>query len=359
MGNERRFDGAEHLGKIKTRKDNKSSLSFRWIAATVISLHAFLNFSNEGLVLFETISILVIYNGFLTFYAIKGKLSKNMASWLIYIDIILLCFFVFRTGGIDSDIYVLLVLALGYYGIFNSFKNTIKIGVSCIVAYVVSCAGSAMVAHAGLNYAKLATKSLILAITVFGVLSVNREIRKFDELRKREFKLARTDRLTGLANRHYFDQKIKEEVNYSDFTGMPLNVLMFDIDNFKKFNDTYGHVLGDKLLILFSDIIKQNIRNTDIPVRYGGEEFLILIRELDVFIAKNIGERIRRQLEKQQIYIDERGERVKVTVSCGIAQYPKDSTDIREVIEYADIALYHAKKTGKNTVVVYEEVMNL
>ena len=189
-----------------------------------------------------------------------------------------------------------------------------------------------------------------------GITILNNEVKKYGELHKKEFKLARTDKLTGLANRHYFDQKLGEEAQYADVSGNPLNILMFDFDNFKRFNDSYGHVWGDKLLTLFSDIIMQNIRKSDIPVRYGGEEFLILIRDFDADMAKGVGERIRRQLEKQRIYVGDEENRKRVTVSCGLSQYPKNSAKIKEVIDFADKALYHAKAIGKNMVVSYDEI---
>jgi len=110
-------------------------------------------------------------------------------------------------------------------------------------------------------------------------------------MHQREFKLARTDKLTGLANRHMLDQKLEEEALYCEYSKKPLNVLMFDIDDFKKFNDTYGHIWGDKLLSLFGDIIKQSIRKTDMAFRYGGEEFMVLIRDLDLEKAKCVADR--------------------------------------------------------------------
>jgi diguanylate cyclase (GGDEF)-like protein len=186
---------------------------------------------------------------------------------------------------------------------------------------------------------------------------INTQVKKFDELHRKEFKLARTDKLTGLANRRYFDQKLSEDVQYSDETGNPLNILIFDLDNFKKFNDTNGHTWGDKLLTLFSDIIKHNIRQSDVPVRYGGEEFLLIIRDLDYERARNVGERIRNQLEKQYIYIKCEDDTKKwATVSCGVAQYPTDSKSIWEVIESADKALYNAKANGKNIIVCYKDI---
>ncbi len=134
---------------------------------------------------------------------------------------------------------------------------------------------------------------------------------------------------------------------------------MFDIDNFKKFNDTYGHIWGDKLLSMFGDIVMQNIRKTDIPVRYGGEEFIVLIGDLDMATVKGIGDRIRSQLEKQNFNMGNEETKCKVTVSCGVAQYPTHAKDIKEVVNYADKALYYAKEIGKNIVVSYDEIGKL
>jgi diguanylate cyclase (GGDEF)-like protein len=209
------------------------------------------------------------------------------------------------------------------------------------------------------NFLRLITRDLFMLVAAYGVSLVITEVKKYDEMHKREFRLARTDKLTGLANRHYFDQKLEEEALYADYARKPLNVLMFDIDNFKKFNDTYGHIWGDKLLSMFGDIVMQNIRKTDIPVRYGGEEFIVLVGDLDLAMAKSIGDRIRSQLEKQNFNMGNGDTKCKVTVSCGVAQYPIHSKDIKEVVDYADKALYYAKEIGKNIVVSYDEIGKL
>jgi len=207
------------------------------------------------------------------------------------------------------------------------------------------------------NYLRLITKDLLIMIAALGVSLLNRQVKKYDEMHRKEYKLARTDKLTGLANRHYFDQKLKDEVEYADRNSTCLNILIFDIDNFKQFNDSYGHLWGDKLLALFSDIIKQNIRSTDIPVRYGGEEFLLVIRDLDLKLAKSVGERIRRSLERQRSNIEWELGGATVSVSGGLAQYPMHSSDIKEIINFADKALYFAKENGKNKIVSYDELI--
>ncbi|HEX3028895.1 MAG TPA: GGDEF domain-containing protein [Clostridia bacterium] len=313
--------------------------------------------SNMNAAFLETLAVAVVYNVFVMLNVRKKPGNKGFISkFSPYIDVILLAIFIYQSGGVRSDIYIIYLFLISYWGIKSDSFKTILISIFCIVAFTVSSFLSRGTMSGDFSFLSLLIRNIFIMICAIGASSIKSEVKKFDEMHKKEFKLARTDKLTGLANRHYFDQKLNEEAEYSDSTGNPLNILIFDIDNFKKFNDSYGHVWGDKLLTLFSDIVKQNIRKSDIPVRFGGEEFLIIIRDLDSFMAKSVGDRIRRQLENQKIYIGSDQDRRKVTVSCGVAQYPKHSRNIREVVELADKALYKAKESGKNKVVSYDEM---
>ncbi|PNT93185.1 hypothetical protein CDQ83_06540 [Clostridium thermosuccinogenes] len=287
----------------------------------------------------------------------KGNFKKALRV-VSYFDIAMISFLCYCTGGIGSDGYVVYFFIIGIIGIQNSPAPTIKASIFAAVTYTLAALLSKSVMEMK-DFWRLGLRVFYIFALCAAVLRIYREIRKYEELHKREFKLARTDKLTGLANRRYFEQKLAEEARYSDASGKPVNILIFDIDNFKKFNDTYGHIFGDKLLELFADIIKKNIRKSDIPIRYGGEEFLILIRDLDKKTARNVAERIRSQLEKQCIVlVDSTNESKMMTVSCGLSQYPEDSKDISEVVKFADMALYRAKQTGKNTVVSYDEINN-
>ena len=341
------------------RQNKITVLLYRWVFLICIGILVLpgSNMKVNGYAILETLAVAVVYNITVTIYTIKNKERINKASSIfIYFDIILLTIISYFCGGLNSDVYLFLFFLLGYCGIFNDASYTFKIGIFTSIFYSVSCIFAARSNDVELEFARLVIRDLILILGAYGMSRINYEVKRYDDLRKKEFKLARTDKLTGLANRHYFDQKLRDEVEYANQNNATLNVLMFDLDNFKSFNDTYGHLSGDKLLTLFSDIIKQCIRKSDIPVRYGGEEFLILIRDLDLFVARNVGERIRRQLEKQRIYTGSGDNKKKVSVSCGIAQYPLHSPNIKQVIELADQALYHAKETGKNAVVTYDEI---
>lgn len=347
--------------KLKNERSTITILGFRWLMVAFVILFSIAVHKDVSIAdLFPyTLAVVIIYNIIITYTVIKYKRNNIVFSLtFLYIDAFFLALFCYELGGISSDIYILFFFIIWYCGVVNKPLKTVAYSLFCVTTYTVSCIYATNHSMVELNYVRLIIRDLFIIFNTIGVSRIFYEVKKYNQLRKKEFMIARTDRLTGLANRHYFDQKVNEEIEYADSSGNPLNILMFDLDNFKGFNDTYGHVWGDKLLMLFSDIIRQNTRKTDIPVRYGGEEFLILIRDLDIFIVKSIGDRIRKQLEKQRLYAGTDGDKKRITVSCGIAQYPKHAKTLKQVIDYADKALYHAKKTGKNKVVTYDE-MNL
>jgi diguanylate cyclase (GGDEF)-like protein len=160
--------------------------------------------------------------------------------------------------------------------------------------------------------------------------------------------MATTDVLTGLINRRYFDRRIAEEVSRSKRHTSNLTLALFDIDHFKRINDTYGHTIGDKILKELGDLILANTRESDVSARYGGEEFALILPETTQVEASDLLERLRQLVESYTFNKDDTP--VIVTISVGIAQYDHEYT-IEEFIEQADAALYQAKRTGRNKVV--------
>lgn len=358
------INGSIREKRIKGLRQKKNFIYFRWITLLLVIPLFFVvsEYPRTEVSFWRTFVLAILYNGILTLLFSLNRpnnMIKKLISLAFYLDIVFVCTFSFIFGGIDSDIYILLLFIIAYYGISKDVSGTINISVFCILFYSVSSIAVKAENIEQLNFLKLIIRDFFILLTAYGVAIVILQVKKYDEMHKREFKLARTDKLTGLANRHMLDQKLEEEALYCEYSRKPLNILMFDIDNFKNFNDTYGHVWGDKLLSLFGDIIMQSIRKTDIPVRYGGEEFMVLIRDLDLETAKGVGDRIRRQLEKQNLFAGEGHNKGKVTVSCGIAQFSLHSDDIKKVVDYADQALYYAKEIGKNIVVSYDEIGKL
>jgi len=349
--------------KQKLAKFKRNMLYFRWTILIFI-IPAFLfnsEFTISKNLVYLTLLLTILYNVLISLLIVfkKPERVKKDIGIVFYIDVLLVCFISYILGGIESDIFVVLFFIIAYYGMSRDITSIVNITVFTISMYSIFTLVVERDRLNEFNYWRLISRNLFMLITAYGISLLITEVKKYDEMHKREFKLARTDKLTGLANRHYLDQKLEEEALYADYTGKPLNILMFDIDNFKKFNDTYGHMWGDKLLSIFGEIVMQNIRKTDIPFRYGGEEFIVLISDLDISTVKGIGDRIRNQLEKQNFNIGDENTKCKVTVSCGIAQYPTHSKDIKEVIDCADKALYYAKEIGKNIVVTYDEIGKL
>jgi diguanylate cyclase (GGDEF)-like protein len=157
--------------------------------------------------------------------------------------------------------------------------------------------------------------------------------------------LATSDGLTGLYNRRYLDTSLANELARSQRYGHDMSIIMFDVDHFKQFNDEHGHDQGDRVLQLMSRIVKGQIRTLDIPCRYGGEEFLIILPETNHEYAMGIAERLRKKIEETPL------DGLNVTVSIGVASYPAIVVEnYQEFIEAADKALYEAKNAGRNCV---------
>ena len=168
---------------------------------------------------------------------------------------------------------------------------------------------------------------------------------------------ATLDALTGLNNRHQFALRLKEEVASAKRQNSPLCCIMTDIDFFKKVNDTYGHAVGDCVLKTVAKQIKKELRENDIPSRYGGEEFTILLPYTTIIEAQLVAQRLRRAIEKKKINIEEYGiegvSQISVTISVGVSAYDKSMKEAEELYQNADKALYEAKESGRNRVVVY------
>lgn len=175
---------------------------------------------------------------------------------------------------------------------------------------------------------------------------IMRDITIRKQMEKKLEHLAVTDALTNAYNRTKFDDVIKSEIGRVKRYSHPLSLIMFDIDHFKRINDTHGHIYGDYVLKTLTNIVKENMRETDYLIRWGGEEFIILSPNTDLNNAKVLSERIRKAVEE---YSFEKNQ--KVTVSFGVTQFRQ--YDIEDTfVKRADDALYKAKEAGRNRVEV-------
>jgi diguanylate cyclase (GGDEF)-like protein len=164
--------------------------------------------------------------------------------------------------------------------------------------------------------------------------------------------MSRLDPLTEINKRWYFSQRLQEEMERCSRKHSQLSILMVDIDHFKKFNDNFGHLVGDLALKRTAGLLKKNLRNIDLCCRYGGEEFILALPDTSKMAARQVAERIRREVANSQL--DVKGEKVTITVSLGVATYPEDGAAAADVIQKADDMLYRAKGTGRNRTCVCE-----
>ncbi len=178
------------------------------------------------------------------------------------------------------------------------------------------------------------------------------DITKYKEIEEKLMNLSNTDSLTGLKNRLFFDQLIKDEIELSNDFKKHLSIIMLDLDHFKHVNDTYGHPVGDEVLKQTAEIINETMRKSDTLARMGGEEFMILLTQTDSEAACEMAEKIRKALEDRLHPIVG-----KVTASFGVAERNKGES-AEDMYKHVDEALYLAKEGGRNRVVSYESIKN-
>lgn len=167
--------------------------------------------------------------------------------------------------------------------------------------------------------------------------------------------MALSDGLTGLANRRNFDMFLRTELRRASSLQRPLSLIMFDLDKFKCYNDTYGHLIGDKLLAQIGEILRHGVRSIDLPARYGGEEFSIILPECSNSEAIGIAEKLRHTVEITQFPDNMTTYTARITASLGVATYDpslvQEPPDMEKLISIADKALYQAKQAGRNRVI--------
>lgn len=192
------------------------------------------------------------------------------------------------------------------------------------------------------------------------VLHIIKNLFAFREVKEMAIK----DSLTGLYNRRFFKEQMQNELNRARRYHSTVSFLILDIDQFKKVNDTYGHLSGDEILRELARLISASARKIDIPVRYGGEEFVIILPETNAEGALVIAERLRNRVENHSFKLlprqDNFPKEIQITISAGISFASASSNvTVDELVEQGDRALYRAKETGRNRVVTYDQISTM
>ena len=177
------------------------------------------------------------------------------------------------------------------------------------------------------------------------------------DMAKRIEGLVYNDPLTGVYNRQLLNIRLREELARSRRHKWPLALLLVDIDHFKKINDTYGHMVGDEMLIAATNMLSQHIREIDCLARFGGEEFVILAPNMTEDNARLLAERIRHAIDQEHFISTAGRQAIRMTISVGLAIFPENAADENALITNADNALYKAKSSGRNKVVTFSSIL--
>ena len=192
------------------------------------------------------------------------------------------------------------------------------------------------------------------------LLEMNRELEakvqerthELAEANSRLAQLAVTDGLTGLYNHRHFHERLSLEVERSARNGLPLSLLMVDVDHFKHYNDQHGHPAGDEVLRQLGRLLSEGRRANDVVARYGGEEFSVILVDTAKFTAAKIAERLRERVSSHEFPHGDEQPSGRLAISLGVATFPEDAISAEVLVRAADDALYAAKRAGRNRVVL-------
>ncbi|MGA6097235.1 diguanylate cyclase [Stutzerimonas marianensis] len=190
-----------------------------------------------------------------------------------------------------------------------------------------------------------------ICLIIYDVTDVATNRRQLQTANRELQRLSSTDRLTGLFNRGHWEEMLRQDYARHRRYGTNTALIMFDIDHFKKINDTYGHQAGDSVIQQTADIIRQAMRDSDIAGRYGGEEFVVLLPDTDQQGAMTLAERLRQTVEAHEVRHEAHS--IRFTISLGVADLSLPTNGYAQLIEWADSALYASKSGGRNQVTLY------
>jgi diguanylate cyclase (GGDEF)-like protein len=282
--------------------------------------------------------------------AIWGLFDKNsgacvMNRKLMYVFILAslgLVLIVNYYSPLESLWMLLLIPAIATVVLFPTWKAAITVGFSGIIILVITEMASQHEPDAVHLTITGAVEWLVFMVISFFRIKAERMIAKLE-------RLAMTDPLTKIHNRRYLDLEMKKNIHLSQRKERSMTLIMLDIDHFKAINDAHGHIAGDMVLKKVAKVIKGIIRDTDLFVRTGGEEFLIILPDCPLEQGLKLAERIRKTVEGTKFEYKEK--RIWVTISMGITECT-GGQDLNKFMEIADQALYQAKETGRNRIIV-------
>ena len=254
--------------------------------------------------------------------------------------------FIRKSGGAASTVVIFFLILMVSFIVFKS-SSAVFATVSTVLLASAYCLASYYVMSLYNLWIEVIIPLFVILVT-FAVSYLAKYLLKSRDF-EHQYKLATTDGLTELYNRRYFQDTLKKQIEMSKRYEHEFSLIILDIDFFKKFNDTYGHQVGDAVLKTVANILKRNTRATDYACRYGGEEMSIILPQTSKKEALINAERICHEVAKTPLKTANNAV-CHITISLGVSTFPEDGETVQEIIEFADKALYSAKNHGRNRV---------
>ena len=293
------------------------------------------NTVDNGIVILDEDLTIIAWNRWLEIFtkvSAKDIIGKNICDFFTYID---------KKKLIRKIKSVLLTEHPSYYSV-DPHRFLIDIPVNNII----NKSYNSM--QQNVTIVPYNIKKRQVCIYIYDITALCETNMQLEKLNDELADISHRDPLTNLYNRRYFSDQINKVKTFAKRNGYPLSIILLDIDNFKIINDTYGHIVGDDVIIKVARSLEEELRNSDIVARFGGEEFVILLQNSDSATSFKVAEKIRHRLA--DLTIKSKLDSFNFTTSFGLAQFNEklDNDDIKKTIERADIALYQSKNAGKN-----------
>ena len=310
------------------------------IIIIIIFVTIFILLRKISLNLSDAVNItLLMYFAYALLLLIFPKVRKHVASrWpflLTMADTVLISLIIALTGGSESPFYIFYIMVIAIMAISYGLKYSVICSIICSISYL----SVVLTINSAISY------DVFIILLFFQLFAVF--IGLTDEtIHKSFYTMISQDSLTSLYNYQYFYKSLDNHIEKGKKHSEPVSLAVIDVDNFKIYNDKFGHLKGDRVLISIASIIKSCIRQEDIPARYGGDEFVIIFPSTDGRDADTICERIKEKVGK--ILVADQKDRI--TLSVGIASFPADGRTSAELFDSADTMLYESKQSGKNKV---------
>lgn len=258
-------------------------------------------------------------------------------------------------GAATVDLMIVSLSGKGFDGLkLCAYLNTLEATRDLPILAVVDPGDEALAVRAlDLGASDILLKPLDPEELLARVKTQVRKKRYVDALRSRldqSMELAVTDQLTNLHNRRFMENQLEQFVKRANMGGGPVSVLLCDLDRFKRVNDVYGHDVGDEVLREFSRRLRENVRPMDVPCRYGGEEFIVIMPDTSHSLALTTAERLREKISAEPFVINKGFESLDVTMSGGVSTTFPPEDEVGHLVKRADDALYRAKENGRNRI---------